>query len=81
MGVIFVEELDQCFDDCLVVFFVYGVFKSVLVEVVCCDMIYVDVICLLVFKVYVEVQCYFNNGYDILLIGYVGYLEVIGIMG
>lgn len=61
-GVVFVEELDECFDDCLVIFFVYGVLKIVLFEVVCCEMVYVDVICLLVLKVYIEVVCYYDDG-------------------
>lgn len=41
----------------------------------------IDVICFLVIKVYFEVVCYVKEGYIILLIGYEGYDEVIGMMG
>lgn len=80
-GVVFVEELYECFDDCLVIFLVYGVFKVVFVEVWWCEMVFVDVICLFVSKVYVEVECYYVVGLQMVMIGYEGYFEVLGIMG
>lgn len=40
-----------------------------------------DVICLLVIKVYMEVVCVSCKYMEVVLIGYVGYFEVEGMMG
>lgn len=80
-GVIFVEEFDEVLDNNMVIFSVYGVLQVVCQEVECCGLKVFDVICLLVIKVYFEVVCYCCVGCDVVLIGYVGYLEVEGIMG
>lgn len=80
-GVIFVEEFDEVLDNNMVIFSVYGVFQVVCLEVDCCGLKVFDVICLLVIKVYLEVVWYCCVGCDVVLIGYVGYLEVEGMMG
>lgn len=84
--VYFVEDLDVV--DVLldsgdiVIFSVYGI-SLVVCEWVCLfGFLIIDVICLLVIKVYIEVKKYVCEGYIILFIGdSVGYQEVIGMWG
>lgn len=46
-----------------------------------CGLKVFDVMCFLVMKVYMEVICVSKMGIECILIGYVGYFEVEGIMG
>lgn len=80
-GVIFIEQISEVLDGVILIFFVYGVFQVVCNEVKSCDLMVFDVICLLVIKVYMEVVCVSCCGEEFIFIGYVGYLEVEGIMG
>jgi 4-hydroxy-3-methylbut-2-en-1-yl diphosphate reductase len=81
LGAIFVEELDECPVDRPVVFSAHGVPKSVPLEAVRREMIYVDATCPLVSKVHVEAQRHYDNNREIVLIGHAGHPEVIGTMG
>lgn len=80
-GVIFVEEVDEVLVGVYVVFSVYGVLLVVVNVVFDCGFYVIDVICLLVIKVYCEVVWFVCDDFEILFIGYDGYEEVEGMVG
>lgn len=59
----------------------YGVFENIYKEVKDKKLKIVDIICLFVKKIYIVVSEYYNKGYEIIVIGDMKYLEVIGING
>lgn len=80
-GAVFVEDLDDCPDDRPVIFSAHGSPKSVIEAAKKRDMFAVDAVCPLVTKVHMEIIRLHKQGYDIVLIGHQGHVEVIGTMG
>jgi len=80
-GAVFVEDLDDCPDDRPVIFSAHGSPKSVIEAAKKRDMFAVDAVCPLVTKVHMEIIRLHRQGYDIVLIGHVGHVEVLGTMG
>ena len=81
LGAVFVEELDECPDDAVVVFSAHGVPKAVPAEAKRRRLIHADATCPLVSKVHREVERHAKAGRTVLLIGHAGHPEVIGTMG
>ncbi|MBI1817514.1 MAG: 4-hydroxy-3-methylbut-2-enyl diphosphate reductase [Deltaproteobacteria bacterium] len=80
-GARFVEELADVPDGALLIFSAHGVAPAVRDEARTRNLRVVDATCPLVTKVHVEVLRYARDGYDILLIGHRGHVEVIGTLG
>ncbi len=80
-GAVFVEDLDECPDDRPVIFSAHGSPKSVIEAAKRRDMFAVDAVCPLVTKVHMEIVRLHRQGYEIVLIGHAGHVEVIGTMG
>jgi 4-hydroxy-3-methylbut-2-enyl diphosphate reductase len=80
-GAIFVDELHEVPSDKPVVFSAHGVPKSVPVEAISREMLYIDATCPLVSKVHREAERYDRQGAQIIMIGHKGHPEVIGTMG
>ncbi|CAI3936914.1 4-Hydroxy-3-methylbut-2-enyl diphosphate reductase IspH (IspH) (PDB:3DNF) [Commensalibacter papalotli (ex Botero et al. 2024)] len=84
-GAIFVEELDEVPQDAHVVFSAHGVPKTVPLEAVRRNLLYLDATCPLVSKVHREAERHFADGgansRHILMIGHAGHPEVVGTMG
>lgn len=81
-GAIFVDELDEIPEtDAPVVFSAHGVPKAVPAAARLRNLLAIDATCPLVTKVHVEAQRWYEQGYDVLLIGHSGHPEVIGTMG
>jgi 4-hydroxy-3-methylbut-2-enyl diphosphate reductase len=80
-GAIFVEELDEVPDDCIVIFSAHGVAKSVRVEAERRRLKVFDATCPLVSKVHMQVVRASRQGSECILIGHRGHPEVIGTMG
>ncbi|MDI2090714.1 4-hydroxy-3-methylbut-2-enyl diphosphate reductase [Commensalibacter oyaizuii] len=84
-GAIFVEELDEVPEDAHVVFSAHGVPKTVPLEAVRRNLLYLDATCPLVSKVHREAERHFADGgansRHILMIGHAGHPEVVGTMG
>ncbi len=80
-GAIFVEDLDDCPQDRPVIFSAHGSPKSVIEAAKNRDMFAVDAVCPLVTKVHMEIIRLHRQGYEIVLIGHTGHVEVIGTMG
>ncbi|MEN9060455.1 4-hydroxy-3-methylbut-2-enyl diphosphate reductase [Ponticoccus litoralis] len=80
-GAVFVEELDECPPDRLVIFSAHGVPKAVPAEAARREMIYVDATCPLVSKVHMEAARHHERGLQIVMIGHAGHPETIGTMG
>jgi len=80
-GAVFVEDLDECPQDRPVIFSAHGSPKSVIEAAKTRDMCAIDAVCPLVTKVHMEIIRLHRQGYDIVLIGHVGHVEVIGTMG
>jgi len=80
-GAIFVEELDEVPDDCLVIFSAHGVAKSVRVEAERRGLKVFDATCPLVNKVHMQVVRASKLGHECILIGHRGHPEVVGTMG
>ena len=80
-GAIFVEELDECPDDAVVVFSAHGVPKSVPAEARRRKLLFADATCPLVSKVHREVERHVKGARTVLLIGHAGHPEVEGTMG
>ena len=80
-GAIFVEELAEVPDGSLVIFSAHGVAPAVRAEAAARGLRVIDATCPLVTKVHVEALRFARDGYDILLIGHRGHVEVIGTLG
>lgn len=80
-GAIFVDELEEVPDDCIVIFSAHGVSQAVRREASKRSLKVFDATCPLVTKVHVEVASHSLNGRECILIGHRGHPEVEGTMG
>lgn len=80
-GAIFVDDLAAVPDGSLLIFSAHGVAPAVRAEAAARHLRVVDATCPLVTKVHVEALRFARDGYDILLIGHRGHVEVIGTLG
>ncbi len=80
-GAIFVDELHEVPDDCIVIFSAHGVSKVVQDEAKSRGLKVFDATCPLVTKVHMEVTRYAKKGSEVILIGHKGHPEVEGTMG
>lgn len=80
-GALFVEELDEVPDDCIVIFSAHGVSQAVRKEADRRGLKVFDATCPLVTKVHMEVARYSAEGRECVLIGHAGHPEVEGTMG
>jgi len=80
-GAIFVDELNEVPDDCIVIFSAHGVSKAVQQEAQDRGLKVFDATCPLVTKVHMEVTRYAKKGSEVILIGHKGHPEVEGTMG
>ena len=80
-GAIFVEELVEVPDDCIVIFSAHGVSQKVRKEAKDRGLKVFDATCPLVTKVHLEVARYSKAGRECILIGHRGHPEVEGTMG
>jgi 4-hydroxy-3-methylbut-2-enyl diphosphate reductase len=80
-GAVFVEELDEVPDDCIVIFSAHGVSQAVRKEADARGLKVFDATCPLVTKVHIEVARYSKQGRECILIGHKGHPEVEGTMG
>ncbi len=80
-GAVFVDELDEVPDDCIVIFSAHGVAKCVREEAARRELRIFDAICPLVTKVHMEVGRYQDEGRECILIGHAGHPEVEGTLG
>lgn len=80
-GAVFVDELDDVPDDCIVIFSAHGVSREVQNEAKARGLKVFDATCPLVTKVHIEVLRYGREGIDCILIGHAGHPEVEGTMG
>ena len=80
-GAIFVEELNEVPDNCIVIFSAHGVSQAVRSEADRRDLRVFDATCPLVTKVHMEVAKYSQHGQECILIGHRGHPEVEGTMG
>ena len=80
-GAVFVEELEEVPDDCIVIFSAHGVSQAVRKEAQARGLKVFDATCPLVTKVHIEVARYSKQGRECVLIGHKGHPEVEGTMG
>ncbi|MEY4714360.1 MAG: hypothetical protein RIQ37_690 [Actinomycetota bacterium] len=80
-GAIFVDEVDEAPEGCVMVFSAHGVSPAVIEAAAARNQQTIDATCPLVTKVHREVQRFDKEGYDILLIGHEGHEEVEGTAG
>ena len=80
-GAIFVDELEEVPDDCIVIFSAHGVSQAVRKEASSRGLKVFDATCPLVTKVHIEVSRYSAEGRECILIGHEGHPEVEGTMG
>ena len=80
-GAVFVEDLAEVPAGSLVVFSAHGVAPSVREDAARRGLRVVDATCPLVTKVHLEALRYARDGYEILVIGHRGHVEVIGTLG
>ena len=80
-GAIFVEELEEVPDDCIVIFSAHGVSQAVRREADDRGLKVFDATCPLVTKVHMEVARFSAEGRECVLIGHEGHPEVEGTMG
>jgi 4-hydroxy-3-methylbut-2-enyl diphosphate reductase len=80
-GAVFVEELHQVPDDCIVIFSAHGVSQAVRNEADKRGLKVFDATCPLVTKVHMEVMRASKKGIECILIGHKGHPEVEGTMG
>ena len=80
-GAMFVEELHEVPDDCIVIFSAHGVSQTVRSEADRRGLKVFDATCPLVTKVHMEVSRYSQQGQECILIGHRGHPEVEGTMG
>lgn len=80
-GAIFVEEVDEAPEGCIMIFSAHGVSPAVVKTAEERNQQTIDATCPLVTKVHREVQRFEKEGYDILLVGHEGHEEVEGTAG
>jgi len=80
-GVIFVDELYQVPDKSVVVLSAHGVAKAVYEEAAERELSVIDSTCPLVTKVHYQVEKYCRAGYEVIIIGHPGHVEVTGTIG
>ncbi|TXS91356.1 4-hydroxy-3-methylbut-2-enyl diphosphate reductase [Parahaliea maris] len=80
-GAVFVDELHEVPDDCIVIFSAHGVSQAVRNEAAGRGLKVFDATCPLVTKVHMEVARYSAQGRECILIGHAGHPEVEGTMG
>ncbi len=80
-GAVFVDDLDDVPDNCIVIFSAHGVSREVQEEAARRKLKVFDATCPLVTKVHMEVLRYGREGIDCILIGHAGHPEVEGTMG
>jgi 4-hydroxy-3-methylbut-2-enyl diphosphate reductase len=80
-GAIFVDEVDEAPEGCIMVFSAHGVSPAVVEAANRRNQQTIDATCPLVTKVHREVQRFDKEGYDILLVGHEGHEEVEGTAG
>ena len=80
-GAVFVDELEEVPDDCIVIFSAHGVSQAVRKEADRRQLKVFDATCPLVTKVHMEVAKYSAEGRECVLIGHAGHPEVEGTMG
>ena len=80
-GAIFVDEVDEAPEGCVMVFSAHGVSPAVVAAAAARNQQTIDATCPLVTKVHREVQRFEKEGYDILLVGHEGHEEVEGTAG
>lgn len=80
-GAIFVDELDEVPDNCIVIFSAHGVSQAVRKNAEDRGLKVFDATCPLVTKVHLEVSRYSADGSECILIGHKGHPEVEGTMG
>jgi 4-hydroxy-3-methylbut-2-enyl diphosphate reductase len=80
-GAVFVDELADVPPGALVIFSAHGVAPAVRDEAKARGVRVVDATCPLVTKVHVEALRYARDGYEILVIGHRGHVEVVGTLG
>lgn len=80
-GAVFVDELEEVPDDCIVIFSAHGVSQAVRKEADVRGLKVFDATCPLVTKVHIEVARYSDDGSECVLIGHCGHPEVEGTMG
>ncbi len=80
-GAIFVDELEEVPDDCIVIFSAHGVSQQVRKEASDRGLKVFDATCPLVTKVHLEVAGFSQKGQECILIGHKGHPEVEGTMG
>lgn len=80
-GAIFVDEVDEAPEGCVMVFSAHGVSPAVIAASQARNQRTIDATCPLVTKVHKEVIRFANEGYDILLVGHEGHEEVEGTAG
>ena len=80
-GAIFVDDLDEVPDDCIVIFSAHGVSQAVRKEAAQRLLKVFDATCPLVSKVHIEAQRHAEAGLQMIMIGHAGHPETIGTMG
>lgn len=80
-GAVFVDQLEEVPDDCIVIFSAHGVSQAVRREASKRSLKVFDATCPLVTKVHVEVASHSLQGRECILIGHRGHPEVEGTMG
>ena len=80
-GAVFVDQLHEVPDDCIVIFSAHGVSQAVRKEAAERGLKVFDATCPLVTKVHIEVARYSGEGRECILIGHRGHPEVEGTMG
>lgn len=80
-GAIFVEEISEIPEGAVAIFSAHGVSKAVWAEARARRLKTIDATCPLVTKVHLEAARLERAGYEILLIGHAGHVEVEGTMG
>ena len=80
-GAVFVDQLEEVPDDCIVIFSAHGVSQAVRSEASKRSLKVFDATCPLVTKVHVEVASHSLKGRECILIGHRGHPEVEGTMG
>ena len=80
-GAIFIEDPAEVPEGALLIFSAHGVSPAVRDAAATRDLRVIDATCPLVTKVHVEVQRMAREGYEIVLVGHAGHVEVEGTMG
>jgi 4-hydroxy-3-methylbut-2-enyl diphosphate reductase len=80
-GVIFIDDLKQVPDHSVVIFSAHGVSRAVQEQAHRRGLSVIDATCPLVTKVHHQVNKYCRAGYEIIVIGHPGHVEVVGTIG